>query len=95
MRKILTQKIFHTANLRYTQIRRIVERHGFNMKDSSKYERIDTIRMKDIVAQLTDIIYLLCDAKETDSRIIISQLTNLTPEEKECLHITFSGDPAS
>lgn len=65
------------------------------MKDNSKGERIDTIRMKDIVAQLTDIIYLLCDAKETDSRIIINQLTNLTPAERECLHITFSGDLAS
>lgn len=65
------------------------------MKDNSKCDRIDTIRMKDIVAQLTDIIYLLCDAKETDSRIIISQLTNLTTEEKESLHITFSGDIAS
>ena len=65
------------------------------MKDNSKCDRIDAIRMKDIVSQLTDIIYLLCDAKETDSRIIISQLTNLTPEEKECLHITFSGDLAS
>ena len=65
------------------------------MKDSLKCDRIDTIRMKDIVAQLTDIIYLLCDAKETDSRIIISQLTNLTVEERESLHITFSSDVVS
>lgn len=65
------------------------------MKDNSKCDRIDAIRMKDIVAQLTDIIYLLCDAKETDSRIIISQLTNLTAEERESLHITFSADAAS
>lgn len=64
------------------------------MKDSPKCERIDTIRMKDIVAQLTDIIYLLCDAKETDSRIIINQLTNLTAEERESLHIAFSSDLA-
>ena len=65
------------------------------MKESSKYDRIDTIRMKDIVAQLTDIIYLLCDAKGTDSKIIITQLTNLTAEERESLHITFSTDIAS
>ncbi len=65
------------------------------MKDNSKSERIDTIRMKDIVAQLTDIIYLLCDAKEADIRIIINQLTNLTLEERESLHITFSTDIAS
>lgn len=62
------------------------------MKVNLKCERIDTIRMKDIVAQLTDIIYLLCDAKETDSRIIITQLTNLTKEERESLHIAFSPD---
>ena len=65
------------------------------MKDNSKNERIDTIRMKDIVSQLTDIIYLLCDAKETDIRIIINQLTNLTAEERESLHITFATDIAS
>lgn len=65
------------------------------MKDNSKCDRIDTIRMKDIVAQLTDIIYLLCDAKETDIRIIMNQLTNLTAEERESLHITFSSDVAS
>lgn len=65
------------------------------MKDNSKNERINTIRMKDIVSQLTDIIYLLCDAKETDIRIIINQLTNLTAKERESLHITFSTDIAS
>ena len=65
------------------------------MKDNSKSERIDTIRMKDIVAQLTDIIYLLCDAKEADIQIIINQLTNLTAEERESLHIIFSTDIAS
>lgn len=65
------------------------------MKEHSKCERIDTIRMKDIVAQLTDIIYLLCDAKEVDIRIIMNQFTNLTAEERESLHITFSNDIAS
>lgn len=65
------------------------------MKETSKYDRIDTIRMKDIVAQLTDIIYLLCDAKGADIRIILTQLTNLTAEERESLHITFSADIAS
>lgn len=56
-------------------------------KDSSYH--IDTIRMKDIVAQLADIIYLLCDAKAEDTSIILHQLTNLTAEERECLHIVF------
>ena len=62
------------------------------MKDISKCDKIDTIRMKDIVAQLADIIYLLCDAKEADCAIIIRQLTNLTTDEIESLHIIFSGD---
>lgn len=57
------------------------------MRDISKCDKIDAVRMKDIVSQLTDIIYLLCNARESDSKIIISQLTNLTAEEKEILHI--------
>ncbi len=65
------------------------------MKYRSKGEKINTIRMKDIVSQLIDVIYLLCDAKGTDSKIILSQLTNLTTEEKESLHITFSSDVIS
>ena len=57
-----------------------------------KNDKLDTMRMKDIVAQLTDIIYLLCDAKEKDIMIIINQFTNLTVEERESLHIAFSRD---
>ncbi len=59
------------------------------MKNKDNSCRIDTIRMKDIVAQLTDIIYLLCDAKAEDAGIILHQLTNLTAEEQESLHIIF------
>ena len=55
-----------------------------------KNEKLDTIRMKDIVAQLTDIIYLLCDAKQKDIAMIINQFTNMTEEERESLHISFS-----
>lgn len=59
------------------------------MKSKDNPYHIDTIRMKDIVAQLTDIIYLLCDAKAEDTGIILHQLTNLTVEERESLHIVF------
>lgn len=59
------------------------------MKNKDNSCRIDTIRMKDIVAQLTDIIYLLCDAKAEDTGIILHQFTNLTAEEQESLHIVF------
>lgn len=58
----------------------------------TKYEKIDTMRMKDIVAQLTDVIYLLCDAKEQDIMIIMNQFTNLTAEECKSLHIAFSKE---
>lgn len=59
------------------------------MKNKENQCRIDTIRMKDIVAQLTDIIYLLCDAKGEDTGIILHQLTNLTTEEYQSLHLVF------
>lgn len=59
------------------------------MKSKENQCRIDTIRMKDIVAQLTDIIYLLCDAKGEDTGIILHQLTNLTTEEYQSLHLVF------
>lgn len=61
------------------------------MKNCRK-EKIDTMRMKDIVAQLADVIYLLCDAKEKDVIIILNQFTNLTKEERESLHISFPHD---
>ena len=48
------------------------------------------IRMKDIISQLTDVIYLLCDAKDTNITMIMEQFTNLTCEERDSLHITFS-----
>ena len=43
-------------------------------------------RMKDIVSQLTDVIFILCDAKKLDSFAIISQLTNLTLDECDSIH---------
>lgn len=43
-----------------------------------------------IISQLTDVIYLLCDAKDTNITMIMEQFTNLTCEERDSLHITFS-----
>lgn len=65
------------------------------MKKTSSSKKIDTIRMKDIIVQLTDIIYLLCGAKETDIFTILNQFTNLTPSEYESLHLIFSQDHLS
>lgn len=65
------------------------------MENQTKYEKIDTMRMKDIVSQLTDVIYLLCGAKNKDTVIILQQLTNLTEDEYKHLHITFTEDLVS
>lgn len=46
-------------------------------------EELDAIRMKDIVCQLTDVIFILCNAKKLDSITILSQLTNLSYEEQK------------
>ena len=61
-------------------------------KSKTKHERIDTMRMKDIVSQLTDVIYLLCNAKSSNITMILDQFTNITKEERESLNIIFSRD---
>lgn len=54
--------------------------------------KIDTLRMKDIIAQLTDIIYILCNAKKSNVSIILDQFTNITEEELNSLNILFPLD---
>ena len=54
-----------------------------------KSKKIDTMRMKDIISQLSDVIYLLCSAKSEDVTTIFDQFTNITLEEREALHIIF------
>lgn len=61
-------------------------------KGSSKCEKIDMMRMKDIVSQLTDVIYLLCNAKAADVATIFDQFTNITTEEREALRIIFPNN---
>ncbi len=63
-----------------------------NSKNTNKTIKIDNMRMKDIIAQLTDIIYLLCEAKENDIMIILNQFTNLSAEERNTLNLVFSHD---
>lgn len=58
----------------------------------SKPKKIDAMRMKDIIAQLSDVIYLLCNAKAVDVSTIFDQFTNITPEERESLNIIFPND---
>ena len=59
---------------------------------TSKSKKIDAMRMKDIIAQLSDVIYLLCNAKAVDVITIFDQFTNITPEEREALNIIFPND---
>lgn len=59
---------------------------------TSKPKKIDMMRMKDIIAQLSDVIYLLCNAKSADVITIFDQFTNITPEEREFLKIIFPND---
>ncbi|MDE6621304.1 MAG: hypothetical protein K2K74_12625 [Lachnospiraceae bacterium] len=64
------------------------------MKKSKNTNRtkIDAMRMKDIIAQLTDIIYILCNAKKKNISIILDQFTNITEEELNSLNIFFPPD---
>lgn len=61
-------------------------------KNTTKHEKIDTMRMKDIISQLTDVIYLLCNAKSTTIDTVLDQFTNITKEEQESLNIFFPHD---
>ena len=59
---------------------------------NTKHAKIDTMRMKDIIAQLTDVIYILCNAKECNISIILDQFTNITEEELNSLNILYPQD---
>lgn len=54
--------------------------------------KIDVTRMKDIIAQLTDIIYILCNAKQSNISMILNEFTNITEEELNSLQILFPID---
>jgi len=62
------------------------------LEKTTKPKKIDAIRMKDIIAQLSDVIYLLCGAKSLNVVTIFDQFTNITPEEREALNIVFPND---
>ncbi len=55
----------------------------------SKPRKLDAMRMKDIISQLSDVIYLLCGAKAMDVATIFDQFTNITSEERSALNIIF------
>lgn len=58
----------------------------------AKSPKINTMRMKDIISQLSDVIYFLCSAKSVDITTIFDQFTNITREEREALNIIFPNN---
>jgi len=61
-------------------------------KRKTNYNRIDTLRMKDIIAQLADVIYLQSRAKKSNMNLILEQFTNITAEECDILQIKYPND---
>lgn len=59
---------------------------------TTKRTKIDIMRLKDIIAQLTDIIYIQCNAKEKNITMILDQFTNITQEELNSLNIFYAHD---
>jgi hypothetical protein len=61
-------------------------------RPAKKQLTIKRMRMKDIVAMLVDVIYMMCDGSKTDTLILLNRLTDLTPEELEFFNIVFPED---
>jgi hypothetical protein len=61
-------------------------------RPAKKQLTIKRMRMKDIVAMLVDVIYIMCDGNKTDTLILLNRLTDLTPEELEFFNIVFPED---
>lgn len=61
-------------------------------KNTLKNEKIDAIRMKDIICQLADVIYLLCKVRKINISTVLDQFTNITKEEQERLNLIFSNE---
>jgi hypothetical protein len=58
-------------------------------RPSKKPFTIKRMRMKDIVAMLVDIIYIMCDGDKDETFILLKRLTDITPEELEFFNISF------
>jgi hypothetical protein len=56
---------------------------------AKKQLAIKRMRMKDIVAMLVDVIYILCDCNKAETLVLINRLTDITPEEMEFFNIAY------
>jgi hypothetical protein len=61
-------------------------------RPAKKQLTIKRMRMKDIVAMLIDVIYIMCDGSKSETLILINRLTDITPEELEFFNIAFPDD---
>jgi hypothetical protein len=61
-------------------------------RPAKKQFTIKRMRMKDIIAMLIDIIYIMCDGNKDETFILIKRLTDITPEELEFFNIVFPND---
>jgi len=59
---------------------------------SDKDNLIPNSRMRDLVTQLADIIYMLCDIKERNTTTILRHFTDMTEDEQSRLNIFYKKD---
>jgi hypothetical protein len=58
-------------------------------RPAKKQFKIKRMRMKDIIAMLFDVVYILCDGSKEDTFVLINRLTDITPEELEFFNIAY------
>jgi hypothetical protein len=56
---------------------------------AKKHINIKRMRMKDIVAMLADVIYIMCDGNRDDTMTLLRCLTDITPKELDFFNIIF------
>jgi hypothetical protein len=58
-------------------------------RPAKKQIKTKRMRLKDIVAMLADVIYILCDGNSDDTLVLIKRLTDITDEELEFFNIIY------
>jgi hypothetical protein len=61
-------------------------------RPAKKQLSIKRMRLKDIVAMLIDVIYIMCDGSKAETMTLIKRLTDITPEELDFFNIAFPDD---
>jgi hypothetical protein len=58
-------------------------------RPAKKQFTIKRMRMKDIIAMLVDVIYIMCDGNKDETMVIIRRLTDITPDELDFFNIVY------